>query len=263
MSRRSNRILKTLLRWAFGALVFTIIGILLWRITFSGDPTDISTLLVNDRTADAYEQYGDGWTLYSQGQSTMTNATYEGEAGVDHKFTNKNNYGYFGVTQSVMIREAKQVQIVFRYNNSTIKHLKEDYALEQMPAREDHLYDVTLVLAIDRTPEDSSDNLSTTLNPESVQLLRVQADGEMTVRATKNLYNYYRYVFDLPEDLNMDHVLAIYVDVYYVGDITYLEADSDIYTDEPYGTLCIYDHITATKPYELTSADKKALEAAR
>ena len=128
-----------------------------------------------------------------------------------------------------------------------------------MPSRDDHLYDVSLVLAIDLTPENTDDNLTMTLNPESVLLLRVHPDEDMTLRTKKSLYNYYSYVFDLPEDVNMDHVLAIYADVYYVGDITYLEEGSDIYTDEPYGTLCIYDHITPTREYELTGADKKAL----
>ena len=259
MSRRTNRILKTLLRWAFSAFVLFIVGVLLWRVFASGDPKGITTLRVNDRTAEAYRLYGDDWTLYTQGQSTMTNATYEGEAGVDHKFTNKSNYGYFGVTQSVILKEAKQVQLVFRYNNSTIKHLKEDYALAEMPSRDDHLYDVSLVLAVDLTPEDDSDNLTSVLDPERVALVRVAPDAEMTERATKNLYNYYHYVFDLPEELAMEHLLAVYVDVYYVGDITYLEEDADIYTDEPYGTLCIYDHVTTVRPYELTAADRAAL----
>ena len=263
MSRRTTRILKMLLRWAVGLVVFLVIGILLWRIAFSGDPASISVFRVNDRTAEAYRQYGDGWTVYSQGQASITNAEYEGVAGVDHNFTNKNNYGYFGVTQSRILKEAKQVQLVFRYNNSTIKHLREDYALDAIPGREEHLYDVTLVLAVDLTPEDESDNLTETLDPESVLLLRVFPDGSMTERTTKNLYNYYSYVFDLPEEINMDHVLAIYADVYYVNDITYLEEDSDIYTDEPYGTLCIYDHITPTRPYELTAADKRALAEIR
>ena len=248
-----------LLRWAVGLVVFLVIGILLWRVLFSGDPADITTLRVNERTEAAYLEHGEDLTVYSQVQAVMTNAEYVGAAGVDHKFTNKTNYGYFGVTQSVIIKEAKQVQLVFRYNNSTVKHLKEDYALEMLPSREDHLYDVTLVIAIDLTPENPDDNLTPVLDPESVLLLRVTPDEDMTVRTTKSLYNYYRYVFDLPEEINMDHVLAIYTDVYYVGDVAYLEEGSDIYKDEPYGTLCIYDHVTSKKEYTLTAADKKAL----
>ena len=260
MSRRTNRILKLLFRYLVGALVFSVIGVLLWRIFASGDPAEITVLSVNARTSAAYRQYGDSWTVYTQGQTTMTQAQYEGEAEVDHKFTNKTNYGYFGVTQSVILKEAKQVQLVFRYNNSTIRHLKEDYALESLPSREEHLYDVTLVLAIDLTPENTEDNMTTKLDPESVLLLRVQPDASMTKRADKNLYNYYRYVFDLPEEINMDHILAIYADIYYVGDVVYQNEDADIYTDEPYGTLCIYDYVTPTKPYVLTSADKAALK---
>lgn len=248
-----------LLRWLCGLLVFAVSGTLIVRILFSGDPSDISVLSVNERTAAAFTQYGEDWTAYSKGKSSITRAEYEGEAGVDHNFLNKNNYGYFGVTQSVIIDEAKQVQLVFRYNNSTIKHLKEDYALEEMPDRAEHLYDVTLVLAIDLTPDVEEDNFTDPLDPASVLLLRVQPDEDMTVRTTKNLYNYYRYVFDLPEDVEMEHILAVYVDVYYVNDITYLEEGSDIYTDEPYGTLCIYDYISKMTPYKLSSADKKAL----
>lgn len=260
MSRRSNRILGTLLRWAFGALVFFIIGVLLWRVMFSGDPASMSTLRVNERTAAAYAQYGEEMKLYTQGQSSMTNATYEGEAGVDHKFLNTTNYGYFGVTQSVILKEAKQVQLVFRYNNSTIKHLQSDYQLDELPSREEHLYDVTLVLAIDLTPENTSDNLTAVLDPESVQLVRIVADASMTERETKNLYNYYRYVYDLPEEIDMSTVLAMYVDVFYVGDLAYMEEDFDAYTDEPYGTLCIYDYVSPISEYKLTSADKKALK---
>lgn len=251
-----------ILRWICGLLVFAVSGTLILRILLSGDPKSISVLSVNERTAAAYRQYGDTWTAYSKGKSSITRAEYEGKAGEDHKFLNQNNYGYFGVTQSVIIEEAKQIQLVFRYNNSTIKHLKADYALSEMPAREEHLYDVTLVLAIDLTPEREDDNLTDPLDPESVLLLRVQPDEDMTVRTTKNLYNYYRYVFDLPESVEMEHILAVYVDIYYVNDITYLEEDADIYTDEPYGTLCIYDYISKMTPYQLSSSDKKALQGA-
>ena len=266
MSRRTLRIVKTILRYTISTLGFAICGILIWRVFWSGDPKEVSTLLVNDRTAAAYAAHGDNWTAYNQSQQSLTRAEYEGEAGVDHKFLNKNNYGYFGVTQSVIIEEAKQVQLTFRYNNSTVKYLKNDYSLSEMPSLDDHLYDVTLLLAVDLTPDDDSDNLEDVLNPESVALIRVQPDKDMTIRTRKNLYNYYRLVFDLPEDIATAHILAIYVDVYYVGDIVYLEEDFDVYKDEPYGSLCIYEYISAengkNRPYVLSKDEKEALLAA-
>ncbi len=250
-----------LLRWLGTLLCLSVAGVLIARILLSGDPKGISVLSVNERTRAAYEQYGDGWTAYRQEQLTLTRAEYEITEGNEPNFKNKNNYGYFGVTQSVIIEEAKQVQLVFRYNNSTIKYLKRDYDLPEMPERDAHLYDVSLVLAIDLTPENEADNLMSPLDSKSVRLLRVQPDSEMTERTTKNLYNYYRYVFDLPEETCMEHVLAMFVDVYYVEDITYLEADSDIYRDVPYGTLCIYDYVKKTLPYKLSKADVAALES--
>lgn len=263
MSRRTLRIVRTILRYTISALGFAICGILIWRIFGSGDPKEVSSLLVNDRTAAAYATYGDNWTAYYQSQQSLTRAQYEGEAGVDHKFLNKNNYGYFGVTDSVIIEEAHQAQITFRYNNSTVKYLKNDYALDEIPSLDEHLYDVTLVLAVDLTPDDDSDNLTETLDPACVALIRVQPDKDMTVRARKNLYNYYRLVFDLPEDIAMENILAIYVDVYYVGDIVYLEEDFDVYTEEPYGSLCIYEYISAengkNRPYELSRDEREAL----
>ena len=260
MSRRSTRIIKMLLRWLCTLLCLSAAGILIVRILLSGDPKEMSALSVNERTLTAYREYGEEWNAYGQKQLTLTRAEYEVSGDNEPNFKNKNNYGYFGVTQSVIIEEAKQVQLVFRYNNGTIKHLKEDYELPEMPKREAHLYDVSLVLAIDLTPENEADNFMNPLDPESVLLVRVQPDADVTERATKNLYNYYRYVFDLPEEINMDRVLAMFVDVYYVEDISYLSEDADIYTDMPYGTLCIYDYVKKTVPYKLSSRDKAVLE---
>lgn len=249
-----------LLRWLSTLLCLSVAGIFIARILLSGDPKGISVLSVNERTREAYREYGEEWTAYGQEQLTLTNAEYEVSEGNEPNFKNKNNYAYFGVTQSVIIEEAKQVQLVFRYNNGTIKHLKEDYELPEMPKREEHLYDVSLVLALDLTPENEADNITDPLDPASVLLLRVQPDEDMTARATKNLYNYYRYVFDLPEEIDMNHVLAMYVDVYYVEDVAYLSEGADIYTDIPYGTLCIYDYVKKTVPYKLSDRDKAALE---
>ena len=72
MSRRTLRIVRTILRYTISALGFAICGILIWRIFGSGDPKEVSSLLVNDRTAAAYATYGDNWTAYYQSQQSLT-----------------------------------------------------------------------------------------------------------------------------------------------------------------------------------------------
>lgn len=226
------RILATL-------MVFGVIALLLWRVFSSGDPKEITVMRMNPKLSDAYraaEAEGKTLTVFSTDQQKYTSVP------------NK-NYSYFWVTSGLLIPEADQVQLVFRYNNSTIRHLKEDYALETMPDRAEELYDVTLLVAYDLTPDVKEDNDGN--DPASVKFVRIHASDK--VSAQKNLYNYRRFVF---EDVGLNNeetpILGIYVDVYYKGDVNY--------DAEPYGTLMIYDYAAARIPYELTEADVKAIK---
>lgn len=189
-------------------------------------------MIAGERLSAAYAQYGDELQLLYQDQASITRA--------------ENNYGYFSVTQCVFIPEAGQVQIVVRYNNSTIRHLKEDYALEEMPSREDTLFDVTLVKTTDLTPDDPDDNL----DPAKLSRERY-SPSEGTVRATTALYTYCRYVFEgvCVDDLTV----GVFADIYYVEDIDY--------DREAYGTLCLYDNLSEWLEYDLTKADRESLAA--
>lgn len=220
-------------------LVFGTIAILLLRVFSSGNPKEMTALSVNDavhaawQTADAQ---GKTLTVYSQDQDHITRAEH--------------NYSYFAVTDVKFVEEADQVQILFRYNNSTIRHLVEDYGLAEAPDRAENLYDVTLYVAYDITPEDNTDNDGN--DPESVRFVRYYP-SEQTA-AQKNLYNYRKFIFDGVDMTVTDNpVLAVYVDVYYKEDVDY-EKDS-------YGTLIIYDYAAERIPYELTKNDLKALES--
>ena len=168
----------------------------------------------------------------------------------------KNNYGYFTARNAVFLPSANQVQFTLRYNNGTIRSLSEDFSLSEIPDRDADLFDITLLLAIDLTPENTEDNL--TNDPESVRFVRCQP--AMTLKDQKNLYNYRKVVFDLEscgEDLEAllesNLLLAVYADVYYV--------ESTDYEQTPYGTLCLYDYLGEKEPVKLTGNDKKALEA--
>ncbi len=230
--------------WWIGRVILLILvigtfSILLWRLLSSGDPADISTMTPNDTLYEVWKQAkaeGQEPSVFWNEQDTITR--------------NQESYGYFSVTKALFIEQANQVQLIFRYNNSTIKHLVQDYGLETMPDRTEDLYDVTLYVAYDLTPADSSDNDGN--DPESVKFVRYFPTS--STAEVKNLYNYRRFVFD-GVDINVTEtpVLAVYVDIYYTGDIEY--------HDTPYGALLIYDYASERIPYEWTDRDREAMEA--
>ena len=228
---RAPRIIGRVLKHLFSLLIFSVCCILLWRVFFSTRiPANIKHLDPNPALSQAYQTHGKDLTLRYQEQGTITRA--------------EGNYGYFSVVRAVFIPQIDQVQIVFRYNNSTIRHLAEDYDLPQLPSKSDHLFDVTLVKTTDLTPDNKEDNVKA----ETLRHDRILPNGD-PVRETTLLYTYYRYTFDgvTVDDLT-DGVL---IDVYYAEDIDYAQ--------KAYGTLCIYHYQSPWLEYNLTSADKKAL----
>lgn len=227
-------ILSWIVRLLASMLVAVVCGTVLWRVFFStAIPRSMKSLVPNERLAAAYEQYGDALTLCHQDLASITKAT--------------GNYGYFSVEEVVFIPEAEQVQILFRYNNSTIRHLAEDYGLSAIPDKSSHLFDVSLVRTTDLTPDDKTDNLDASTLSKS----RILPAYEPT-RDETSLYTYYRYVFN---GVTVEDVTdAIYIDVYYVNDIAY-DATA-------YGTLCIYAWDEKWLPFSPSAADKKAIAGA-
>ncbi len=219
-------------------LVFGTTIFFLWRVFSSGNPADMENLAVNQPVHDAYlaaKADGKELTIYSQDQDDITRANH--------------NYSYFSVTDVKFVEEANQVQVLFRYNNSTIRHLTEDYNLPTTPSRTEDLYDVTLYVAYDLTPDVHTDDDGN--DPASVKFVRYHATSHTADQ--KNLYNYRRFIFDGVDMTVTDNpVLAVYVDIYYKGDIDY-EKDA-------YGTLIIYDYASEREPYKISKKDLEKLE---
>ena len=239
--RLTGKIIKTL----FFTLIFSVIGILLWRMASSGDPRSMKTVTVNDALHSAYEQNGEELVLFRQTQNKLTYA--------------ENNYGFFAVTDCLFIPDANQIQLVFRYNKAAVRDLMDRYQLQSIPDAADELYDVTLLLATDLTPENDADNKGN--NPDSVAFTRLKPISVSEDQKTR--YYYRRLVFDLNEaelslsDLVAENgvLLAAYVDIYYANDVDY-EKNS-------YGTLCVYDYISPRTSAKLTRNDVAALKAYR
>ena len=230
-------LIKAFFRFLVAVAVGAVCTVLVWRVVASSVPKDLCQISMNDPLNEAYAEKGDGLLLYTQEQNSIT----RGES----------NYGYFTSCDVLFIPEANQIQLLIRYNDSTLKALQKDYGLAELPDSAEDWYDVTLVTATDLTPENQEDNLAS--DPASVRLDRI-APTYVSESVHKGLYSYRRLVYD---GVEMDELLlAFYADFYYVGDIRYLDEGFDIYTDEAYGTLCLYAH---TEPLEEVSHRKVGL----
>ena len=242
---RTMRIVGKIIKYLVYVVVFSVIAFLIWRAFFSAQmPESMEKLVINDSLVEAYEN--GGVTLKYQNLDMITRVQLTEKE--EREQNRKSNYGYFAITRVDIIEEADQIQIVFRYNDSTLRSLYEDYSLEGVPEKSKDYYDISLIRATDLTPDDTSDNLLS--NENSVLQERFFPTESYTVRDQKNMYSYRKYVF---EGVSLDELtLAFYVDIYYNEDINY--------ENTAYGTLCIWDHITETRVRELSSSDLNAIE---
>lgn len=234
--RATGRVIKTLAL----VFVFSVCALVLWRIFSSGDPDSMTKISVSKATYEAYEKHGDDLRIYRQNQNNITRA--------------EKNYGYFSVTQVYIIPEANQIQVVFRYNNSTLKYVAEDLGLGEVPSREEDIFDISLAISTDLTPDRTDDNAYSAKEfPDSVSEARY-FPSETVESDTKTVYNYRKYIF---ENVSLtDLSLAVYVDIYYKGNGTVPD-----YSEESMGTLCIYTYAEENIERGLTNADRDALIA--
>lgn len=234
-----------LIKLIFTLCVFTVIAILIWRIASSGDPKEFKSIYPTSGLVELYERDGEDLYMFDQKQRSITSG--------------ENNYGYFAVTDYRIVPEIDHIEITVRYNTATIRNVAADYSLDEVPPRDTEMFDISLVLARDLTPDDPDDNLG---NDEgSVELVR--CFGETVMEDEKNLYNYKKLIFntasvgiDLSEMTADDTLLAIYTDFYLdYGDI------EPSYDETPIGAVCLYDYKSEDMPIKLSSKDVKALES--
>ena len=247
VSNRVWRIIGKVIKYTALTCVFAVCAFMIWRIASSGDPDSMEALIVTPEIAEAYEANGENLRVYYQKQNTLTRT--------------EENYGYFGVTFVSIIPEADQIQVVFRYNNSTLKNVAEDLGFDRNKfSREDDIFDVSLAISTDLTPDKADDNAySAKEHPESVSEKRYFPTEEYTVKDTKNVYNYKKFVF---EGVSVDELtLAVYVDIYYKGPDQNGAATVPNYEEKPMGTLIIYDYKSRNIDRKLSSDDIAAIKA--
>lgn len=232
------RMMKITVKAICLTIIFGTILFFIWRAFISTIvPSEVEGLAPNDPLKAAWlaaDEEGETLSYFTQMQDETTTAEH--------------NYSYFTAKEVAFIEDANQIQLLFRYNNSTIRSLVKDYDLPSIPDRTADLYDITLYVAYDLTPADPTDNDGN--DPESVKFVRYYPSS--TESAQSLMYNYRRLTFDgIDMNVTENPVLAVYVDVYYVEDVDYGK--------DSYGTLCIYDYATIRDYYELTKDEIKAL----
>lgn len=217
----------------FALGIFAMIAFLLWRVLFSGGtPKEMERLSPNERLLAAYEAKGDALSLRTQEHEIFTRGEH--------------NNGYFSTPRVVYIPEAKQMQVLLRYNNSTLKATKKDFGLESVPPRGEIVYDVSLLGIKDLTPEDPTDNKDGSETLTEVRLAPTSYEIETT-----KLYTFILYTFDdvtMPEDL-----IVMYLDVYYGGAVDY--------ESKAYGSIRVYHKDEPWTELALSKEDKAALTA--
>ena len=245
MSRvsRGFRFTVRFIKWLALTVVFSVIALILWRIFSSSTPKELKAMIPNEKLAAAYEEHGNKLYIFNQDQKSITTAD--------------RNRGYYTVSECYIIPEANQIQLVFRYNNSTVRSIAEDKELEAIPSLDAYLFDFSLSVQLDLTPEDDTDNGGNI--KEAVEYRRIKPS--QTLHERKALYNYYRYVFDfddiglsLSEIIESGELLAIYSDIYfcYETEVNYEETAD--------GVLCIYDYKTDIVEQRLKARDRRAIK---
>ena len=145
MSNKAWRTIGKIIKYTALTAVFAVTAVILWRIFSSGDPKSVKTVIANESLCDAYYENGDELYMYYQDQGVLTRT--------------EGNYGYFGVTQVSIIPDANQIQVVFRYNTSTLRNIESDMGLEsKVLSRDADLFDITLAISTDLTPDKTEDN---------------------------------------------------------------------------------------------------------
>ncbi len=186
-------ILGHVLRALFVLLIAFICLFLSWRVFFSKrPPRDMREISANEILSAAYAENG-GITVMEQSDHVRYT---EGE----------DNYADYHVARCVFLEEANQVQLLFFYNNSTLRDVSETLGIDPELPRGEKVFGVELLLLVDVSPEGH-------VGDPMIEERVVRATSAEI--GTNTLYTFVRYTFD-GVDISGD-VTVVYFDIYYEG----------------------------------------------
>lgn len=231
-SSKASKITGRIFKLLFILVILAVNGILFWRMCSMKTPDSMKTLLVDDTLHKAYVESEGKLEMFKQAMSN------------EEKFTTaERNYGYFSIVDVVFIPSAEQLQVVLRYNDSTIRSVANDYGLDEVPSSDTELFDVTVIKTVDLTPDNQKDNgIGEGISKERIYPSEVVAEHS-------GIHNYRRFIFN---GVDASDAEGIFVDIYYIEDVNYDEI--------AYGSLSVYSCAKENLPISLSADSKKALE---
>lgn len=194
---------------------------------------------------------------------------------------NEDSYGFFSVNKYVIIDGADQVQMIFKFNKSTLKYVAEEYGLKEIDREARDTFQLSLVvknaigeIVPPETDESGFEVVPVDYNDERNEGKTYTLERLFPTSAeylVEGRYNYVKLTFD-KVDFDNDRTLAIFLDINYKDDIRYekLNPKYDPNEQDPsvkmyldsYGRICIYNYTSPNRVYKFTKNDKAALERA-
>ena len=202
---KAKKIAKITFKTVILAISFFIYAFFIFRLCSTQDaPKSVSSIVWNETTRAAYAADPEGFQILSQEPSTIIT-----------------DDGRFWISNVVYLPQAKQLQLTIKYNDSTLKYLKQALANQQNHAQDDPAETVTVDVIL--LPDEAFDY--------SVLDNSRNRYHEYTFTAAREQnYNYRRLVF---ENITIPEHAAFYIDMYYVGAIDYSAI--------PYGSLLAWN----------------------
>lgn len=212
---KAGKIAKITFKTVILAISFFIYAFFIFRLCSTQDaPESVSSIVWNDTARAAYLSDPDAFQILSQEPSTIIT-----------------DDGRFWISNVVYLPQAKQLQLTIKYNDSTLKYLREALARNANANDPDAAETV------------SADDIVLPDEPFDYSVLDnsgVRYQEYSSIADHEQNYNYRRLVF---ENITVPEHAAYYIDMYYVGAIDYSAV--------PYGSLLAWN----------TSLDVEELEA--
>ncbi len=245
--------IKLTIKVLFVLLIVGVYALLIFRMCdVDSIPDKFKDLYVDDDLIALYQS-----DVGSEGFIYQTHTKYN---------TNDDTYGYFSVASYVIANGADEVQVVFKYNVSTLERVAEDYGLTvAIDRNKTNIFEYSLVvksavgdIVYDEDGAETTEETVDYNDPANYTLERILPSK--IEYHTAGRYNYVRCVFK-GVDFDKATTLGLFCDINYSDDIRYEQTDDDGEPLESYATLSIYNYNFKDKIYKLTDADISAMAA--
>ena len=203
------KIIGKICKYAFVALIIAVFVLFFYRVSMMKDPKEMLDIMPSEAAKNVYAQNGD---LEVKTQE-MVNGTITTD-------------GKFYTTGLMILPETNELIITIRYLDSTIDKLAEEYSLDSLDPKLEHL-EFSLVSASDKE-------------------LRLYPTETVKMRNWR--YTYYRMRF---EGVDISKYEDLAIAAYYLDDIDY--------SKQPFGSAFAYHRDWALIDFDLTSRDEKLL----